>query len=165
MESLKKIQTLCKDKNSKNKFLILGFIFLGAASLALSNPRQETSPQTHEAGPTPASVDTLIPNGYVLVPIEVSNANSLSSLLGDVGGVVDLYLPQGKKNSLKIASKLKILRAPYNPDLYAVLVREQEGSRIMSYSGPFLAVVQNPREKGQRMIDTQVKKISIDYQN
>ena len=79
--------------------------------------------------------------------------------------MVDLYLPQGKNNSLKVGSKLKILRAPYNPDLYAVLVREQESNKILSHPGPFVAVVQNPNAEGTNLTEISSRKISIEYQN
>lgn len=162
MEYLKKLKTFILSKDQKNKIFLGAFLLLGLVSLLLPTKPSET-PQP----PSPAnenSVDTYIPRGYVLVPIELANANSLGSLLSDTGGVVDLYLPQGKA-SVKVASKLKILKAPYNPELYAVLVREQESSKLLSYTGPFVAVVQNPDEKGQKLVDTQRSKISIEYQN
>ena len=147
-------------KTSKNKIMLGTFIALGLLSLILTEKKETAPPEK-----APVSADTFIPKGYVLVPIEVANANSLSSLLGEVGGVVDLYLPQGKKTSLRIATKVKILRAPYNPDLYAVLVREQESNRILSYAGPFVAVVQNPNAQGMNLTEVHSQKISIEYQN
>lgn len=149
-------------KKIPNKILWAAFIGLGLLALVL--PVQKEEPAT-PIDKSVVSADTFIPKGFVLVPIELSNANSLSSLVGEVGGVVDLYLPQAKGPSRKVASRLKILRAPYNPDLYAVLVREQESGTILNYTGPFVAVVQNPQAQGQNLSDNKVKKIQIDYQN
>src|SRR4051812_7351936 len=75
----------------------------------------------------PETASTLIPAGFVLVPIEVANYESLDSILGNFG-VVDLYIPSDdpKKRALKIAERLKILRAPLNPSHFAVLARESE---------------------------------------
>jgi hypothetical protein len=163
MEYLKKIRSFIINRDQKSKILISAFVILGIVSILLPSPQNEKAPLP-TAATNETSVDTYIPSGYVLVPIELANANSLSSLLGATGGVIDLYLPQGKA-SIKVASKLKILKAPYNPDLYAVLVREQESSKILSYAGPFVAVVQNPGEKGQKLVETTRTKISIEYQN
>lgn len=162
MESLAKLRLKMRTLDSKNKLLAVAFIFLGALSLLTSFSGKEVTPKKN--GSVPGSVDTYIPPGYVLVPIEVTNAASLGSLLGDVGGVVDLYLPRGR-NSIKVASKLKILRAPYNPDLYAVLVKDQDSSRILGFTGPFLAVVQNPKETGQKVVEVRHSNIKIEYQN
>lgn len=146
------------------KILIAGFVILGVLCFLLSTPSKEEAP----GQPEPiASVDTYIPRGYTLVPIELANAASLSSMVGDMGGVVDLYLAstESRKGGLKIGSKLKLLRAPLNPDQYAVLVNEQEAPKVLSYAGPFTAVIQNPDSRGSRVTDTKKRTFHIDYQN
>lgn len=152
----------------KNNYLLIAFILLGAISLITE--RQKSSAPA--AGPLklaeePKSVDTFIPRGFVLVPLEIANAESLTSLVGDVGGVVDLYLATNanQKGGLKVGTKMKILRAPLNPQQYAVLVREHESSRLLSYAGPFIAVVQNPDEKGAQINASGPSRLHIDYQN
>lgn len=151
--------------NLKNKHLYVAFAALGAICLmvSLQNPN---SPVVAEEK-APHSVDTFIPAGLVLVPIEISNSESLASLVGEMGGVVDLYLASNdqRKGGLKVASKVKLVRAPLNPQQYAVLIREEEGPRLMSYAGPFLAVVQNPDAKGTKLSQTPKKSIRIEYQN
>ena len=149
----------------KNKHLYVAFAALGAICLivSLQNPATETA----IAEKAPNSVDTFIPAGLVLVPIEISNSESLASLVGEMGGVVDLYLASNdqRKGGLKVASKVKLVRAPLNPQQYAVLIREEEGPRLMSYAGPYLAVVQNPDAKGTKLSQTSKKSIRIEYQN
>jgi hypothetical protein len=86
--------------------------------------------------------DTLIPKGFVLVPIELANLNAVASLINQFG-VIDLYGGNSESNSVQIASRIKILRAPLNPDQYAVLVTEDLSKQIMRFKGPFWAVVQN----------------------
>jgi hypothetical protein len=90
------------------------------------------------------SASTFIPDGFVLVPIELANFESLDSILGKFG-VVDLYLPADspRGHARKIATHIKILRAPLNPSHFAVLVRETESARLVTHTGPFIAVVQN----------------------
>ena len=147
------------------KILVAGFIILGLLCFLLSSPAKESS-VAEQPEPT-ASVDTFIPRGYTLVPIELANSASLSSMVGDVGGVVDLYLAstEARRGGLKIGSRLKLLRAPLNPDQYAVLVNEQEAPKLLSYSGPFTAVIQNPDSRGSQLATTKKRTIQIDYQN
>jgi len=147
------------------KILVAGFITLGILCFLLSSPTKDSANE-QPTEPT-ASVDTFIPRGYTLVPIELANSASLSSMVGDVGGVVDLYLAstESRKGGLKIGSRLKLLRAPLNPDQYAVLVNEQEAPKLLSYSGPFTAVIQNPDSRGSQLANTKKRTIQIDYQN
>lgn len=63
----------------------------------------------------------------------------------------------------KLASKVKILRAPQNPNQYAVLVPENLSNHIMSLSGPFWAVVQNRDAKQGQNDDKKAATIRIEY--
>ena len=94
----------------------------------------------------PESADTYIPEGMVLIPIEIQNKDALSQLLGGYG-VVDLYMPSygDQIRSRKVASGVKIMRAPLNPEVYAVLVDEASAPYITQYAGPFLITIQNPK--------------------
>lgn len=124
-----------------------------------------TGPKVKNESPTddPESASTFIPAGYVLVPIEVANFESLDSILGHFG-IVDLYVPSEdpKYRARKIAERLKILRAPLNPSHFAVLARESESARLVSHSGPFTVVVQNPDSSGTGVVkafeDTESKR-------
>ena len=92
------------------------------------------------------TVDTLIPNGYALVPIELENIAAIASVIEGYG-VVDIYV--GKSNartSKKIFQKVKILRAPNNPHSYALLLPDHLSSVLLQYEGPFFAVIQNKSE-------------------
>lgn len=149
---------------AKNNLMILAFVILGLISYIAT---RTTSEPKDMVIPEPKSVDTFIPRGFSLVPIEVANADSLASLIGDVGGVVDLYLAstEKQKGGSKVGSKLKLLRAPLNPQQYAVLIRDTESSRLLSYTGPFIAVVQNPEETGAQLTSSSPAKIRVEYQN
>ncbi|MEK2646710.1 hypothetical protein [Bdellovibrio sp. BCCA] len=150
----------------KNNYLLVAFICLGLLSFFSTRPTAQPE-QKETFLPEPKSVDTFIPRGFVLVPIEISNAESLASLVGDMGGVVDLYLASNEKQKggLKVGSKLKLLRAPLNPQQYAVLVKETESSRLLTYAGPFIAVVQNPDEKGTQLSSSGPSRVRVEYQN
>src|SRR5688572_13064534 len=79
--------------------------------------------------------DTVIPPGYVLVPIEVQNHEAMDSILGSYG-VVDLFAQDadGTGRSKKVAERVKILRAPLNPNHFAVLAPEEEAPRLVKES-------------------------------
>jgi hypothetical protein len=149
----------------KNNYLIFGFLCLGIVGV-LSNQGRPSGDLNATTESKEKSVDTYIPRGFVLVPLEIANSDSLTSLVGNLGGVVDLYLAtnSGSKSGLKVGSKLKLLKAPLNPNQFAVLVREDESPKLLSYTGPFIAVVQNPDEQGTR-VTSQASKIHIEYQN
>jgi hypothetical protein len=91
-------------------------------------------------------IDLLIPAGQSLVPIEVANYETLDSLLGPYG-VVDLFFvdPNQPGTGKKIASMVKILRAPKNPSHFAVLVSASMAPQILKFQGPFIVSVQNPK--------------------
>lgn len=123
------------------------FVFLGLLA-SLSSCQTTASDGTSAGLNDSRSADTYIPYGYVLIPLEIQNAESLTNIVGDLGGVVDLYTVSSEfQKSLKIAHKVKLLRAPLNPQQFAVLVKESESSQILSHAGPFTAVIQNPDEK------------------
>ena len=98
---------------------------------------------------SPEAAATLIPAGFVLVPIEVANFESLDSILGKFG-TVDLFLPaeEGKFKAHKVADHVRILRAPLNPSHFAVLVPEADTAALVTHNGPFVVVVQNSHITG-----------------
>lgn len=151
----------------KSNPLILGFVVLGFISYFSTRETPAPVLENETLLPTPRSVDTFIPVGFTLVPIEIANAESLASLVGEQGGVVDLYLAstEKQKGGLKVGSRLKILRAPLNPQQYAVLVKDNEGSKLLGYAGPFIAVVQNPNIKGAELTSTLKNHVRVEYQN
>ncbi|MGZ3770516.1 MAG: hypothetical protein ACXVCP_10305 [Bdellovibrio sp.] len=151
----------------KNNYLAISFVFLGVVSFIATKDKNETPEAKQNTTTETRSVDTFIPRGFVLVPIEIANAESLNSLVGDIGGVVDLYLATNdkQKGGLKVGSKLKLVRAPLNPQQYAVLVSDSESPHLLSFPGPFIAVIQNPDEKGTKLRASGPARVQIQYQN
>ncbi len=111
-----------------------------------------------------SSVDTHIPRGYVLVPINVLNYESLDSILGPFG-VVDLYhdaIEQASPGA--VARNVRILRAPQNPSHFAVLVRDADASRLLQKGNSFHVIVKPPQTVGTKFVETQsIKKRKITY--
>lgn len=111
--------------------------------------------------PPPATraeaLDTHIPKGYVLVPIEVQNFEALDSILGRYA-FVDLFRSDGNKRTQgPIAQNVRLLRAPRNPSHFAVLLPEKDSAEILSYSGPYFVIVKRPGG-GMEIVKPEVKK-------
>lgn len=152
-----------KQHLKNNLYLVIAFTILIAVSLvsAYSRDNQE-SPLVR-----PAEVDTIIPKGYVLVPLELENKDAISSVIQSFG-IIDLFSGNPENGrARKIANRIKLIRAPYNPNLFAALVKESLSERIMQESGPFFAVIQNKTElEGENEVESikPKKSISIEYQ-
>lgn len=111
---------------------------------------------------TLTDVDTIIPRGFVLVPIEVKNYESLDSILGKFG-VVDLFQPTStdENKQILIAKNVRILRAPQNPTQFAVLISENESHRILKSGGIFTVVLKRPNANGMEFVKDPKKKTII----
>ncbi|OFZ30463.1 MAG: hypothetical protein A2622_08655 [Bdellovibrionales bacterium RIFCSPHIGHO2_01_FULL_40_29] len=145
--------------SQQNKILLLSFLILIAAYAIFS-----AKPTEKGAKPERIYADTLIPKGMVLIPIELLNADAVAGLM-DQYGVVDLYSgPSANVGSKKLASKVKVMRAPLNPNQYAALVPENISGYIMSLSGPFWAVVQNRNaQEATGIADRKAAPVRIEY--
>ncbi len=125
-----------------NKFLWIMVALSGVFALSWDlRQNSDSKPPMNEAGPM---VDTIIPRGYTLVPIEVQNYEALDSVFGNYG-VVTLYsVPEsGQGQPKKLAERIKMLRAPQNPTQFGVLIRESEADTIAGHIGPVFVVLHN----------------------
>lgn len=147
-----KIQKWLQDPRNRTLAIAVAVMLLIILSVSLFSG---STPEMVEE----ASADTYIPDGYVLVPIELQNADSLSSLIGAYA-VVDLF--RGPK-SHKVGKRLKLLRAPLNPDQFAVLVPEAQVSALLETPGPFYAAIQNPQQTKETEIATRSKRSRVEY--
>ena len=122
---------------------------LACAVIALTWDHQAKSESLASADSDVKPIDTFIPAGFVLVPIQVSNYESLDSILGHEG-VVDLFLPApgGRGPARKVAERIKILRSPNEPSHFAVLSPERDSRRLVVHEGAFFVAVQNPKRTG-----------------
>ncbi len=159
-----KIEMFFKNKSKFNQAVIFFFV-LGLLSLWISYYPVEKSPTHSENFNHDESVDTFIPKGFVLVPLDLSNLESLNSFIGQAG-VVDLYKSKDGQKGTKVATRVKIIRAPLNPQLFAALVPEEKSSDLLNYNEALFAVVQNKTEASGHIQarKTSVKK-NIIYQN
>ena len=139
MNPMKISDWLKENKKSWRIWLVLIFISLVGTLIQSTNKKTEIT--------NTQNLDTYIPEGFVLVPVELSNGPSLDGLL-EHKGVVDLYTGNpSHKQAEKAAGSVKIIRSPRNPSYFAVLVPEEKAPFIIQRFQPFHAVIQNPKQK------------------
>lgn len=152
-----------KQQLKNNLHLVIAFTILISVALVSAYTRDNQESPLER----PVEVDTIIPKGYVLVPLELENREAIGSVIQNFG-IIDLFSgnPDGGR-ARKIASRIKIIRAPYNPNLFAALVKEELSERIMKEVGPFFAAIQNKTElEGENEVESirPKRSISIEYQ-
>ncbi len=91
-----------------------------------------------------------IPEGFVMVPIELENHEAVSDLILS-HGVVDLYYqPENLSVPHKFAQAVRAVRL--QTGRFSVLIPEDEVSLFLKSSLMFHAVVQNPKAQGSRIL-------------
>ncbi|HEX4923784.1 MAG TPA: hypothetical protein VFV50_06850 [Bdellovibrionales bacterium] len=151
---LEKVKAAIKDHQVLVALLVLSGLTATIVELQSSAPTKTKSfesPATH------------IPDGFVLVPIEVQNPEALDSILGNFG-VVDLFAshPGGSR---RIARRVKILRAPLNPNHFAVLAPEDEAPLLVREPGPVTVAIQNPKSAGTDFVRPSRKRSRLHVEN
>lgn len=95
------------------------------------------------------SVDTFIPKGYVLVPIEIINPDALNDIIGDFG-YVDLYSDQSQTNRPKfelLIKDIKLLKSPVDPSIIAVLSPDKMVHSIVTVNKKFKITIKSKSNK------------------
>ena len=150
---------IAKPFDQRNKiifFFFIGLLLVGYTHIR-SNPETELK--------NGFRIDTIIPNGYVLIPIKLLNASAISTVIGS-HGVADIYSTiEGEKSKL-LFSKAKIIKSAEIDDLvFSVLVKESKAHLLSNTLSPFFAAVQNPNAKGNDSELAKNPRIQIIYQN
>ncbi len=102
-------------------------------------------------------MDTLIPAGFLLIPIEVQNYESLDSLLGKIWRRGSFFKGDGQNGRL-VARNVRILRAPHNPSHFAVLAPENQAASILAQQGNFYVAMKAPNQNGTQIVDSVANK-------
>ncbi len=98
-----------------------------------------------------------LPDGFVIAPIEPTNAESLDSIF-DEHGYADLYRTgTGDSRGARIARGLPLVRAPKNRRRFAVLVPDEQASVLAELNEPVLVIL---RKKPLEATDVSKKKPS-----
>ena len=98
------------------------------------------------------SVDHLVPKDFVLMPIAISNAQDIRSLMAGYG-VVDLYAYSETTGlpDRQVASVLKVIPPQTEEGQFVALVPEKEAIHLFEYSEALYAVIQNPGKTGSKI--------------
>lgn len=136
-------------KNEKALWTLFAVLALGIAWIS--------SPRTVEEQPAPdlETAETFIPHGHLLIPLELKNADRLEGLLGS-HGIVDLYqaATETQPSARLVGRRLRLIRAPLNPQSFAVLVRDAEADRLASFPGPFVASVRSRDSESHEVVSS-----------
>ena len=141
MNDLPIIKILNDKLQNKNVQLFLSIIILVSVTAVLgaimnTDSKNQRKANQSEKNEVTEGIDTYIPKGHILIPIEILNKEALKGIL-EGKGVVNLY--SAKKR--KIAQNVKVIQAPLNREVFAVLVRENEAGPILeNASGVFVTI-------------------------
>jgi hypothetical protein len=132
---------------TQNKILIISFVVFLLLYLLLTyrqNPRETAQDPAAKI----ETADTYIPAGHVLVPIEIENVESVSGIIGAFA-LVDLYTRAEQADTAEmflVGQKIKLIRAPLNPNQYAVLVTEQQSTELLKMNPRFWVTIHNQKK-------------------
>lgn len=121
-------------------FAFLGFSALGCLIFYLGQPTKNVIDQ---AEPT-ASIDTMIPAQYVLVPLQLDNAEFLKDLINQTA-VVDLFAKYNEKTQL-LAQNVRIIKNPNPPLGFSALVHETRSALFFTKAQSIFAVIKNQNQ-------------------
>lgn len=88
-------------------------------------------------------IDDMLPEGFVLFPLEFANQAALDPLIGDYA-VVNVYRTgsDGEGRGRLVAKNVKVMRAPQNPQMLAALIPENQVAGLMGEHSGFYGVLQ-----------------------
>ncbi len=136
--------------NEKQHFLYIAFcciILLSFINKVVLTEKQKKKPEVN------TSVDTFIPKGFVLIPIEVANPESLNDIIGDFG-YVDLYADRSKSEDpmFKLLVKnIRLLKSPVDSTIIAVLSPESMVKQIVSVNKKFKITIKSKTNKSTEL--------------
>lgn len=94
------------------------------------------------------SIDTIIPKGHSLIPIEIQNKEALETMMGPYA-IIDLFTFNSSENTKgkRIANAVKLLRAPLDHQQFGILITDEEAQNVLLSNGPYFVVLKSPNEK------------------
>lgn len=123
-------------------------ILVGLMTLAIGLSKQLLSSRplaAAQADPDADMIDTIIPKGFVLLPIEIQNLEAVDSVVGQ-RSLVDLFSKQASGRSRLLLPRVVLLRAPFNPRQFAVLIRQDDTSRLIDSANAIFVALANPSD-------------------
>jgi hypothetical protein len=133
----------------KNTRLALVFVLIATVFALMMKSDNSASPQdSAQVASSEQELDTFIPSGFSLVPIEVINSNGLDSILGRYG-MVDLFLENQKTAIMK---NVRLIRGIRHDGTWAVLVPSQFVQDLLGAGGRFLVSIRSRNNQNSQMI-------------
>lgn len=167
---LKKSKNLVKYKDklknsSLKQQLSIAFALSLLSFLVFNNKGKVPSSKKHIDQKLELNMNTFIPAGFVLIPINLLNGESLNGLIGKWGWI-SLYSSLPNQNTKPIVSSIRVLRSPKNPNQFAVLAEERKSSLILAHTAPLIAVIQSLKTKKTKFtVKKNIKKNKIIIEN
>lgn len=160
--NFKQITQLLKDyyRNSPTQLalIITGLGMVALTILTVLKPDEK--PELAEDTASTTALAEIIPEGKMLLPVELINGEALLSLI-EKDARVDLYTlnPQSKKKQ-KIVSNIKIVK---NSDElgFSVILDEEQSHLIPDLQQNLFAILKSKKSKTQKQV-TKVKTKSLD---
>lgn len=145
--------------NEKIRFSMI-FLFVGLLSFLWSRNGNTSDPAlTYQEE---KELDELIPEGFALLPIELINKEALSALIGETA-FIDIYTLQSQtmNPNKKIATRMKLIKSPKNPDQFAIIISESRTLDILKYPGPYFATIQNRKNTKSEVMSLRPKNETV----
>jgi hypothetical protein len=139
--------------DKQNRLIILALLLLFFFAFALP---QKNEVKVSDNGPMEA--DTIIPPDVTAIPIEIANHKSLVASVGAYAYVNVFSLQADGTAGKKVGHRLRLLRAPFDPNEFLVLVPESEEAAFMQHSGPFFVSVLSRENQGQSKVKLEIQK-------
>ncbi len=127
---------------------------LGVSLVASKWDKSETQPNNRYNVP----VDTFIPRGYVLIPMNIENYENLDSILGSQG-IVNIYSKSEEQvEPTQIATSVRVLRAPNAPEKLSILSPEASAHHFLNPNLKYWVVVQGKTLLGTKIVNREKQK-------
>ncbi|MBT4760083.1 MAG: hypothetical protein HOO06_00155 [Bdellovibrionaceae bacterium] len=158
-----------KSLAQKDIFIFFSISMVSLVIILIYSSSQSSNSPTDAPIKMNTSLDTVIPQGFVLIPIEIINAKAIDDLIQNFG-VVNLYAKSKNTNYLNsqylpVATGIKIIRSPKNPSVFAVLSPENSAYKIVRATGPFTVTIHNPKNNTTSFKKEKKKKRKIIIEN
>lgn len=143
-------------------FQIVGVITLSFITLTCFHLFFGSNKQLQDAPQESIEATTFIPLNHSLIPIKLVNQNAISSMIENFGWV-DLYTVNKRdseyKKGHKIVKKIRILRAPLDPNQFGIIVPTEFVDPILE-KGPRYFATLNKKQfyKSELVINPKGKK-------
>lgn len=160
-----------KELSLDNKLIVTG-LFIFAMSYGIQEGKKRFFATKNSVSLTTEkneNLNELIPSGYMLYPIEVINAASLHSMMGDFA-YVNLYAPKKTQKGTKLIGKnLRIIRSPKDPEQFALVLKESTYLNQLQLQNKYYVTVTNPKDNERDILIPEDNRsntgLSISYQN